>query len=414
MRISLQSLIEKRRSRDTTLLVTGATGFLGSHLARALCNAGYRLILLVRPKNGKSGAERVAQIFDWFDPAVPESSRYTVIEGAMEAPRFGLSDARYHFLCSSADEVVHCAANTSFAERKRAEVETGNVGTMKNLIAFFADGHAYFLHHISTAYAAGKTEGVCGEENREPAEFNNVYEETKHRSEVLARAFCASHGIRLSIYRPTIVYGDSETGRSLRFNALYFPVKTVVFLRDLFARDLSENNGKKAAGLGITPVSGGRIHLPIRLRKITGGSMNLIPIDYFERAFFALFQEAHCGGMFTLACDEPASLDTLVRFVNEKFGIEGVVATDGNGSADEKNPLETLFASAIEPYRPYMQDRRLFSNENARSILRAKNIVCPPFTYDIFSRCMDFAVSANWGKTLFSDPPEKTDEGGVQ
>ena len=371
--------------------------------------------MLVRPKNGKSGRERVAQIFNWFGPAIPESNRFTVIESNIEAPRLGLSDAQYQLLCTTVDEVVHCAANTLFAERKRTEVETCNVETMKNLFAFLADARAYFLHHVSTAYVAGKTAGLCHEEIGQPAEFNNVYEETKHMSEVLARAFCAENRIRLSIYRPTIVYGNSETGRSIRFNALYFPVKTAVFLRDLFARDISEGNSKKAAPLGISLTTGGRIHLPIRLPKISNGGMNLIPINYFEEAFLALFEEVLSGGIFSLASDEPATLDMLIRFVSEKFGMEGIVTADENESAQDRNSLETMFSSYMETYRPYMLDRRLFSDKNTRSILRAKNVVCPPFTYEVFSRCMDFAVSVDWGKTLFSGPADKNpDEGGTK
>jgi nucleoside-diphosphate-sugar epimerase len=402
MRISKQALIEKRKRRTATILVTGATGFLGSHLAHCLLASGYHLIVLARSKNGKSARERVAQVFGWFDPASPVSTHYTVVEGAIEAPCFGLPGARYQFLRETVDEVVHCAANTAFAERKRAEVEKGNVGTTTNLLAFLTDSHAYFLHHISTAYVAGKTaDGVCREEIEQPAEFNNVYEETKHKSEVLARGFCKDNGIRLSLYRPTIVYGDSETGRSTRFNALYFPVKTVAFLRDLFTKDISENGGRKAAPLGITPASGGRIHMPIRLEKNLKGRLNLIPIDFFVRAFYALFEEALDGGIFTLACDEPVTLDTLVEFVNEKFGIKGIVTTNGNGPVLSKNPLEVMFSAYLEAYRPYMLDTRHFSGNNARPILESKNIVCPPFTYDIFSRCMDYAVSVDWGKRVF-------------
>ena len=67
---------------------------------------------------------------------------------------------------------------------------------------------------------------------------------------MLTRDVCREEGIRLNVYRPSIVYGDSRTGRSLRFNALYYPVKAALFLRDLYLRT-SARRGGEAAEMGI-------------------------------------------------------------------------------------------------------------------------------------------------------------------
>ncbi len=67
--------------------------------------------------------------------------------------------------------------------------------------------------------------GICPETLTDTRSFFNVYEETKHLAEMAAADCCSREGIRLNIFRPSIVYGHSRTGKTLRFNALYYPVK---------------------------------------------------------------------------------------------------------------------------------------------------------------------------------------------
>ena len=64
-------------------------------------------------------------------------------------------------------------------------------------------------------------------------------------------AACREMHLPLSIYRPSIVYGDSRTGRSLLFNALYHPVRTALFIKDLYERDILERGGRKAVEMGV-------------------------------------------------------------------------------------------------------------------------------------------------------------------
>ena len=53
----------------------------------------------------------------------------------------------------------------------------------------------------------------------------------------------------------------------------------------------------------------------------------------------------------------------------------------------------------IKAYRPYIADKRDFSRENTD---RATGGALPPdFSYEIFRKCMAFAVAADWGKKLF-------------
>ncbi len=64
-------------------------------------------------------------------------------------------------------------------------------------------------------------------------------------------SFVEKNSIHLSIIRPSIVYGDSQSGRSLKFNALYFPIRSAQSIRDIYLNDIHNNGGIKAAKNGI-------------------------------------------------------------------------------------------------------------------------------------------------------------------
>ena len=111
----------------------------------------------------------------------------------------------------------------------------------------------------------------------ETEQFNNIYEETKYRAERYVSEICREEGIRINIYRPSIVYGHSRNGKSIRFNALYYPVKTLLFLREIYERDIQERGGKQADKMGVRAGDGTSMYLPIRVEKKEGGGINLIP-----------------------------------------------------------------------------------------------------------------------------------------
>jgi nucleoside-diphosphate-sugar epimerase len=244
--------------------------------------------------------------------------------------------------------------------------------------------------------------GLCREEWVKTDRFTNVYEETKHRGERMAAKLCAEEGIRLNIYRPSIVYGNSGTGKSLTFRGLYYPIRTALFLRDLYQTDIKEHGGKRAEEMGVRVEEDGSIHLPIRLEAREGGGINLVPIDYFLEAFMAIMDECLDGGIFHIVNDKLKRIEDLIDYTQRMFHIRGIRACRAEDfEKAPRNGLEILFDSYLEAYAPYMRDSRIFENQKAGSILKKRNILCPDFDFDIFSRCMRYALEAGWGAKLF-------------
>jgi nucleoside-diphosphate-sugar epimerase len=274
------------------------------------------------------------------------------------------------------------------------------VDSLKAILEFASNAKVNFFHYISTAYVAGKNVTVCKESLSSSTDFLNVYEESKARAENIIADFCKMNSIPFTIIRPSIVYGDSRTGRSLRFNALYFPLQSAKYIRDIYLNDIKNHNGKKSGQYGISLDNDGYLFLPLRIYLPEKGNLNIIPVDYFVNATLKIIERASSGGIYHLTNNFQTNLDILSKFNEQLMKIRGVEIIYGR-SADNvlRNPAEELFDRFIEPYRSYLSDNRIF--ERANTDLVTENLQPPEFTYDIFKKCMEYAISVNWGASIF-------------
>jgi len=403
-RISGKDIKKKRMNRTSRFFLTGGTGFLGSHIAAELLKRGCRVCLLARPGKNLSADDRVRQLLDWFGLPAAARRGLKIVEGDITRPGLGIKPGVLLEVRQETDEIIHCASSTSFSEQKRGEVEAANIDGLSHVLDFARESGAYFFHHVSTAFVAGKSSGTCPEELSAPGEFMNVYEETKWRGEILAAAACREAGLGLAIYRPSIVYGDSRTGRSLLFNAIYYPVRTALFIKDVYEKDIRERGGKKAAEMGVRIAADGSTHLPLRIEISPRGGINLVPVDFFTSAFLALLEESSAGGIFHIVNGRPTRVEDVIDWSCRLFRLTGIrVCKPEEFKTVPKNPLEALFDHYVEAYGPYMKDTRIFATAKSGGTLERRGIVCPELDYHIFARCMTFAVETGWGSRLF-DP----------
>ncbi|MBP1766362.1 MAG: oxidoreductase, family [Candidatus Aminicenantes bacterium] len=384
------------------ILLTGGTGFLGAHISAHLIGQGEEVCLLARSKQGLPATARVGRLLDWLDVPAGRRKDIRVLEGRIEEPGLGLEPDGSAALARRTREIVHCASNTSFAERKRAEVEAVNVNGLDHILDLAEHSGCRRLHLVSTAYVAGLTSGFCPEELVRPSAFTNVYEETKCRAEWLAVERCRKAGIPLTIYRPSIVYGHSETGRSLLFNALYYPVRTALFLKEFYERDIHERGGRKAADMGVRLDGDGWTFMPIRISVDEESGLNAIPVDFFVRAFGAIRENKQTDGIFHIVNSRLTKIEDIIGFAQKIFRIRGISACPAQEMEGKpRNALEAAFETYLEAYGPYMRDRRLFGSDRAGSILDKKGIRCPDLTYDVLKKCLDYGVQSGWGARLF-------------
>jgi nucleoside-diphosphate-sugar epimerase len=396
VRISAEKLAALRNERSSRILITGGTGFLGSHLAAWLLESGYRIVMVARPSREASAAERVRSIMDWHGVSERALRRLRVVQGDLLDPALGLDSEERRRLREETDEIIHCASDTSFAERKRARIEKINLLGSERMLDIAAAGRCAAFHYLSTVFVAGRHEEVCRETLSAAGEFNNPYEETKCRAEWSIWRRCRDEGIVPIIYRPSVVYGHSVTGRSLLFNALYHPVRAVAMLRDIYLRDIRRNDGAKARAAGVIIGSDGTLHLPLRVETESPG-IDLIPVDFFTAAFASLFNAAVDGGIFHIVSGRPTPAATVVAYINRMFGLSGIEAVSpADMIGTDRNAIESAFLQMIDVYRPYLSDRRVFMKDTLDVILKNEAMSCPPFTYEVFHRCMNYAIDVNW------------------
>jgi nucleoside-diphosphate-sugar epimerase len=405
IRTSSADLVKRRSEGNCRVLLTGGTGFLGSHLAEALLEAGVDVHLLARPDKRHSARERVDRLLDWLGLGPGERRRLRVLEGSIDQPGLGLDPRTGQDLGESVDEIIHCASSTSFTERKRLEVEASNIQGLARILEFAATSRCAVFHHLSTAYVAGRQTGLCREDLADSGPFNNVYEETKARGERMVQDVCRREGIVSAIYRPSIVYGDSKTGRSLRFNAVYFPVKTVLFLKDIYEADIARKGGKRAEQVGVRKAIDGRLFMPLRLEVSDGSGLNLIPVDFFVSAFMALREERPDGGIFHIVNPRLKRIEDIIDYAGKRFGLSGIEPCRAEDfETNPRNALEVLYESYLEAYGPYMRDTKTFDLSQAGPVLQKRRIICPDFDYGVFTRCMEYAIEADWGSRLYPAP----------
>jgi len=384
-----------------TIALTGATGFLGSHLMASMLTGGYKIIVLGRPSKEETLQERIYKLLRWFGIEA-SAGQLVFVEIDFLKPRLGIPEADYKKLTAITEQIIHCASDTSFTERKRDIVFKSNVTSLDGILEFASDARVNFFHYISTSYVSGKNGLICKECLSSATEFLNVYEESKAMAENIIGTFCENNSIPFTIIRPSIVYGDSRTGRSLRFNALYFPLQSVKYISDIYLNDIKNHGGKKASQHGIFIDAEGYLFLPLRIYLPKEGALNLIPVDYFVNATMKIIDNATQGGIYHLTNNSPTKLEMISGYNEHFMKIKGVEIIYGK-SADNvlRNPAEELFDRFVEPYRSYLSDNRIF--ERVNTDLVTDNLHPPEFTDEIFKTCMEYAIRVNWGESIFAE-----------
>src|SRR5659263_86881 len=104
-----------------SLVLTGATGFLGAFLMVGFLERGYDVTVLGRSKMDIRLSVRLSNLVRWFNIPDP-GERLCAIEADFSKRHLGLDDEVYGHLCATAGKIIHCASDTSFTENSRVRV----------------------------------------------------------------------------------------------------------------------------------------------------------------------------------------------------------------------------------------------------------------------------------------------------
>jgi NAD(P)-dependent dehydrogenase (short-subunit alcohol dehydrogenase family) len=207
--------------------VTGATGFIGKRLVKALlARRGATLHFLVR-----DGSEaKLDALYEYWGLSGAAKKRALPVSGDLRKKKLGVAPETVKALKGRVDAVYHLAAVYDLGADEEAQVQV-NVDGTRNVVEFAKAVEAGHLHHVSSIAAAGLYEGVFREDMFDEAEnLEHPYFMTKHESEKIVRKECK---VPWTVYRPALVVGDSRTGEADKVDGPYYFFKLIQRMRQI-------------------------------------------------------------------------------------------------------------------------------------------------------------------------------------
>lgn len=175
---------------DQSVLVTGGTGFTGTHLIRALVTAGAKVRAIARPSSNRAPLDDLPVEWlsgDVFDPALIEQAMHNVsyVFHLATLYRYGDATEKEH-------HQVHVRSTQLLAEAARQQP-----GFQR-------------MVHVSTVGVHGHIENPPADEEA-PLQPGDEYQRTKVEAENWLTQYAATHTLPYTIIRPAAIYGPGDT-----------------------------------------------------------------------------------------------------------------------------------------------------------------------------------------------------------
>jgi thioester reductase-like protein len=334
-----------------TLFITGFPGFIANRLLERLARKDCDFILLVQPSLVSRALEEIERITQLTGRSVND---FQIVEGDISVPRLALSNVDLELVQQETTRVFHLAAVYDLAVPQDVAMRV-NAGGTRNVVELARSlPKLRQFHHVSTCYVAGKREGVILEtELKHNAGYRNFYEESKYLAELEVES--AKNELPITIHRPSVVCGDSQTGETGKYDGVYYLIHYL-------------------------------LRWPSMLSLINIGnhvvSLNLVPVDFVVDAMAALaFDERAIGKTLQLADPSPLTTNQLFNAIAK--------------SIDEHHSRITAPAKWVRfflmlppspritglPHHavPYFFVKQLYDTTESQQLLASHNIRCPPF-----------------------------------
>lgn len=249
------------RVSNRPVLVTGATGFTGGHLVRALVEDGYQVRSIVRSSSKAAGLPQGVDV------------READITNPLEVAR----------AMEGVGTVYHLAAAYREARHEEKGYWRVNVGATRNLLeAATAAGVGRFVH-CSTVGVHGHIANPPANEAA-PYAPGDAYQRTKCEAEIMALAYAKESGLPLTVARPTAIYGPGDTRllkmfRMIAKGTFVMLGKQDIYYHMVYVDDLIQGLkllGSHSAAIGEVFILGGDRYYP--LQTIAGKIADLLSV----------------------------------------------------------------------------------------------------------------------------------------
>lgn len=281
------------------ILVTGADGFIGSHLTEALVRAGYDVRAFVLYNSFNS--------WGWLDHCADEvEGEFQVFAGDIRDPN-GVRVAM-----EGCDVVLHLAALIAIPYSYHSPdtyVETNIKGTL-NIVQAARDVGVVKVVHTSTSEVYGTARFVPITEGH-PLQAQSPYSATKIAADQLALSFHASFNTPVVVVRPFNTYGPRQSARAV--------IPTI-----------------------ITQLAAGQKHIKLGALEPTR-DFNFVA-DTVSGFQAALTAKTGVGEVVNIGSNFEISIGDTARTIANLMGIDVEIQTDSQRLRPENSEVERLWA----------------------------------------------------------------------
>ncbi|MDN3020983.1 SDR family oxidoreductase [Streptomyces sp. S.PB5] len=328
---------------STTHVITGATGLIGAALVLTIAeHSDDEMICLVRP-GSQAPETRLHQVLE--RAAAAYDTPRDVLDSTLRRTRAVPADlgedlhrSRLSFPARTGRvEYWHGAARMLFRERDRRVSFATNVAGTRRVLDLARRTGADAFTYISTAYVAGRAEGVVREEPIAVPQARTPYERSKISAE---RLVAAAGDFPVRILRPSVVVGHSST---LRYPGTSSGAYTIQQLIAAYHRGRIDR---------------GEPFPPRRMLVRADQPFNLVPVDHVVRQAHALSTRATAAlGIFHLTNPTPPTTGDVVR---AQVANTGALAPHFVTDPDELTWEDRQLAAAIGVYQPFLNNPQHF------------------------------------------------------
>jgi thioester reductase-like protein len=372
---------------DSHFFITGGTGLVGLNLIPRLLVSfpGSTITLLVRGSNDEEAVKRLDDIRGQIGKEynIPDAGkRIEGMRGDVNLEGCGLTSSQLDRIVSRATHIIHGAATIRF-DHPIEEARAINCGGTRRMLSIaemcLERGNLQRFVYIGSSSVSGQRAGNIFEHELEMGQkFFNTYEQSKNESERIVR----DHFERIpsTIFRPSIIIGDSRNGKTTSFNVIYIPLRLL-------------HKGM------LTYVPG----TPDTL-------MDLVPIDWVDDAMVQIMSRPESIGNvyhITAGPKRAAHLSEVVERAIDYFEIhtplkrkrtiEYITREEFERRRSRMRGREEALMGQLDTLLPYVSINRLFDSRNTDLLLKGSGIEFPLFK-DYADTIFEYCLKTNWGK----------------
>lgn len=351
------------------VLITGITGSLGAAVATLFLRDSDTLVYgLIRAKSEEHLRQRVATLFAYWGEDVPSAAceRFIPLRGDTSEDQLGLPGETYTKCATTLTHIVHCAASVKLNMDENEAAKSSLIPTQNIIfLARECSRQTQFqkLEYVSTVGVAGRMQGIVPERPLpEIQEFHNNYERYKAKAETRVLEEMAN-GLSATIHRPSMIIGDSVSGKIMNMQGFYF-------LSDFLS-------GMRT--LGILPQMGAL-------------TLDLVPADYAAQVIHWASGQPSLRGAILHLCSGPDTSIPVYKFiqlVRECYTQHGIRLPSVKYVAPETFARGIHLLAKFAPAKlrkavrnlflfiEYMHDEQKFDNRQTGAILEKAGIIMP-------------------------------------